>query len=81
MNAQPTPPVKTDEQEARSLAERHANERARGSDEPLPYPNVWDQLDPTKLPRGKIHSDEEVHRRYIEFCQLCPRPQKTKHTL
>ncbi len=61
------------------MAQRRDNERARRRGLPLPYPNLWDALDPTKVPRDA--TPEEIHRSYLEFSRLCrPRPRKT-HTL
>jgi hypothetical protein len=68
--------VKPPDLEARAIAEREANERAAAAGEPLPFPNMWDFLDPTKLSPGE-HTVEEVHQRYLEFRKICaPRPRK-----
>lgn len=64
---------------ARSLAQRSANERARGAGEPLPFPNPWDELDPTKLPP---HADpEQIHLRVVRLGEICRRPPCKRHTL
>ncbi len=67
------------EYEASKLSQRQANERAEAAGQPLPYPNIWDELDPTKLDRGA--SPEEVHRRYLEFRKLCTPPECKRHTI
>ena len=72
-------PMKSARQTTRALAERRANERAAREGCDLPHPNVWDALDPTKLPRDA--SPEEVHRRYLEFQKLCHPPERKKHYL
>lgn len=72
-------PIKDEEQSARAMAQRAANAEASRKEEPLPYPNIWDTLDPTKVDRNA--TIEEIHRRYLEFVKLCrPRP-KTRHAL
>lgn len=71
--------VKTREQERRALAERGANRRAARDGEPLPYPNIWDELDPTKAPPDA--TPEEIHERYKEFRKLCPPRPRIEHTL
>ncbi len=71
--------VKEPEQEARALAERKANADAAAAEEPLPYPNPWDTLDPTKLPRDA--TPEQMQQRYREFRKLCPPPARKVHML
>jgi hypothetical protein len=71
--------IKTKEQEERALAERAANERAQELGLPLPFPNMWDALDPTKLPRDA--TPEEIHERYKEFRKLCPPPPRKRHVI
>ena len=51
--------LKTEDRVARAIAQRDANERAREAGQPLPYPNPWDALDPTKLPRDA--TAEQLH--------------------
>lgn len=71
--------IKDEEQTARALAQRAANEEARGKGLPLPYPNIWDELDLTKVPPDA--TPEQIHDRYKEFIKLChPRPRK-RHVL
>ncbi|MEW6278894.1 MAG: hypothetical protein AB1758_09750 [Candidatus Eremiobacterota bacterium] len=67
---------KTPEQEERAMAERRANEEAKQKGEPLPFPNLWDFLDPTKVPEDA--SPQEISLRYREFCKICP-PRKRIH--
>ena len=71
--------IKTPEQEARAMAEREANRRAEERGEPLPFPNIWDTLDPTKLPRDA--TPEQIHQRYIEFMKICPKPKRKAYTI
>lgn len=52
------------------LAQRLENEQAAEQGRPLPYPNVWDRLDPTKVPRDA--SPEQVMASYHAFCEICP---------
>lgn len=62
-------------QERRQMAQRRANERAAKAGKPLPYPNIWDFLDPTKV--SPDATPEEIHRSYLEFTEICrPRPKK-----
>ena len=70
---------KTKRQVARALAERRANAIAAAQGRPLPFPNIWDELDPTKVPRDA--SPEEIQRRYAEFRRLCPPRPKKRHVL
>lgn len=65
--------------EERALAQRAANARAKARGEPLPYPNPWDALDPTKVSAGA--SPEEIARRYREFRALCPPPAPKRYTI
>lgn len=72
-------PLKTRKQIARALAERRANRFARDHGLPLPFPNIWDFLDPTKVSRDA--TPEEIEESYREFCKLCPPKRRKKHTL
>ena len=58
----------------RALAERRANAGAQRTGSPMPYPNIWDELDPTKVPRDA--SEEDLQRSYAEFRRLCPQDRK-----
>jgi hypothetical protein len=67
--------VKTRQQERRALAERAANAAARAAGLPLPFPNPWDALDPTKVPRDA--TPEQIQQSYRAFNEMCrPRPCK-----
>lgn len=72
--------IKSPEQEARALAEREANRRAEEEGQPLPYPNMWDALDPTKLDPREA-TPEKLAERYREFCKLCPPRKRKVHIL
>jgi hypothetical protein len=61
------------------MAERRANTAAARRGEPLPHPNIWDQLDPTKLPPGA--SQEQILQRTAAFLKLCPPPTRKRHYL
>lgn len=41
-------PAESQNRQARALSERLANEVAASEKRPLPFPNVWDAIDPTK---------------------------------
>ncbi len=71
--------IKDEEQAARALAQRAAKEEARKKGLPLPYPNIWDELDPTKVDRNA--SIEEIHLRYVEFTKLCQSRPRKRHIL
>ena len=65
--------------EERSVARRAANAAADREGRPLPYPNPWDALDPTKLRRDA--SFEARIQRVREFQKIC-RPYRPKtHTI
>lgn len=67
------------EEVERALAQRAANERAARAGKPLPYPNPWDAVDPTKLPRDA--TPEQIHQRYLEFTKICKAPPCKRHTI
>jgi len=68
-----------EKEEERAMAQRAANERARRAGRPLPYPNPWDAVDPTKVPRDA--SPEEIHRSYLEFSKICRPPPCKRYTI
>jgi hypothetical protein len=61
------------------MAQRAANEEASKKGLPLPYPNIWDFLDPTKLPPGA--TEEEIMARHREFKKICRPPRVKRHTI
>jgi hypothetical protein len=71
--------IKTREQELRAKRERAANASAQRAGKPLPFPNLWDELDPTKLPRDA--SEKSIQESYTEFCKLCPPTPRKTHVL
>jgi hypothetical protein len=75
----PQQPIKDEAQIARAMAQRAANAEASRKGEPLPYPNMWDVLDPTKVERNA--TIEEIHRSYLEFAELCRSRPKKRHAL
>ena len=64
---------------ARSLAQRAANELALRAGEPLPFPNPWDALDPTKLPPDA--DAEQLQERVMRLAAICRRPRCKRHTV
>jgi hypothetical protein len=63
----------------RALQQREANAAAYASGEPLPFPNIWDALDPTK-----VHPDAtaaEIRASHREFDRLCRRRPRKRHVL
>jgi hypothetical protein len=67
------------EKEQRAMAQRAANEAAKARGEPLPYPNVWDFLDPTKVPADA--TPEEIARSYEAFAKICRRRPCIRYVL
>jgi len=71
--------AKNAEQERLALDQRAANERAARVGESLPFPNLWDSLDPTKVARDA--SSDELQASYVAFSKLGrPRPRR-RHRL
>jgi hypothetical protein len=67
--------VKDPRQEERALRQREANAHAVENGEPLPFPNMWDAIDPTKVDRDSTPA--QVQASYRRFAELCrPRPRK-----
>jgi len=75
----PKGPFKTEEQIARALAERAANRETAARGLPLPHPNLWDAIDPTKVSRSA--TPQEILASYREFCRICPPHRPRRHTL
>ena len=68
-----------EERERRRLAQREANARAAEQGEPLPFPNIWDELDATKVPPSAPVEQRLASIR--EFRRICrPRP-KRRHSI
>jgi hypothetical protein len=65
--------------EERAMAQRAANEEASKKGLPLPYPNIWDFLDPTKLLPGATY--EELMASHREFKKICRPPREKRHTI
>lgn len=70
---------KTAAQEQRATDERGANARAATTGEPLPFPNVWDRWDPTKVPATA--TAEEIQASYVRFRRLCQPRARIRHRL
>jgi hypothetical protein len=73
------PFLKSPEQERRATAERRANEEAAALGQPLPFPNPWDGVDHTKVPRHATH--DELQASYAAFRVLCPPRARKQHRL
>jgi hypothetical protein len=72
--------LKSPEQEARAIAQREENRRAKEMGLPLPYPNIWDSWDPTKLDPEEA-TPEAIERSCREFRKLCRPRERKKHIL
>lgn len=72
-------PLKTPEQERRAESERAANDRAAAQGLPLPYPNLWDGIDPTKVAPGA--TEDELQASYAAFRTLCRPRARKQHRL
>ncbi len=60
----------------RGIEQRRANEEAQAAGDPLPYPNIWDLLDPTKVPADA--DSEALAESYRAFRKICrPKPKIT----
>lgn len=64
--------------EERALEQRAANAAAARAGRPLPFPNPWDTLDPTKLPRDA--SEAARLERITELRKIC-KPRRKRHTI
>jgi hypothetical protein len=67
------------EREQRAIERRQANAEAARTGRPLPHPNPWDALDPTKLDAA-VDADAAAAR-YRAFCKLCPPRRWKTHVL
>lgn len=67
------------EREQRAAAQRDANAAARERGEPLPFPNPWDELDPTKV--AVDATPDEVLRSHEAFNRICRPPPCIRHVL
>lgn len=65
--------------EQRALAQRQANEQAHARGEPLPFPNPFDGLDPTKVGEGA--SREDLLHSYSAFAAICRPIPCRRHVL
>jgi hypothetical protein len=65
--------------EERALAQRAANQKAAREGKPLPYPNPFDRLDPTKLPPDA--SPSQIMERHRKFREICRPFQPKRHTI
>jgi hypothetical protein len=63
----------------RCLRQREANRIAHERGEPLPHPNPWDTLDPTKVEPGA--TAEQITESYREFRRRCPPPATKRYTM
>ena len=70
---------KTPAQQERALAERRANEEASQQGIPLPFPNPWDSVDATKVPRDA--TDAQIQASYEAFCSQCRPRARKQHRL
>jgi hypothetical protein len=70
---------KTADQERLALEQRAANQSAALAGEPLPFPNMWEQLDPTKVARDA--GPDELQSSYVAFSKLCPPKPRRRHRL
>ncbi len=72
--------IKSSEQEDRAIAQREANRKAAEEGAPLPYPKVWDALDPTKID-ARDSDPEALEKSWREFRKLCRPRKRRKHSL
>ena len=55
--------------EAVAVAQRAENASAQARGEPMPFPNPWDGVDPTKVPADA--TPEQITASYKAFSQIC----------
>ena len=72
-------PPKTKEQERRAELERESNVRAQLAGQLLPFPNLWDHVDPTKV--CPPATDTELQDSYAEFRKICRPRARKQHRL
>lgn len=65
--------------EERAATQRVANMEAIREGRPLPYPNSWDELDPTKVSADS--TPEQLAERHRQFTKLCRPFQPKRHTI
>ncbi len=65
--------------EERALAQREANAAAARAGQPIPFPNFFSLVDPTKLPADA--PPQAIRQRYREFCKICRPFQPKRHTI
>lgn len=61
------------------MAQRTANVEAQREGRPLPYPNPFDLLDPTKVPADA--APEQVAESHRQFRKICRPFQPKRHTI
>ncbi len=66
------------EKEALAIAQRAANADAQARGLPMPFPNPWDKLDPTKV--GPAATPEEITASYKAFRAIC-HVRTRRHTI
>ena len=71
--------IKSEAQERRSEDERAANLRAVAEGRPLPSPNMWDRLDPTKVAPDAMPG--EIQASFVRFQKLCRPRARIRHRL
>ncbi len=71
--------MKTSRQIEKAASERLANAHAADAGGPLPFPNPWDNFDPTKVARDASPAD--ITRSYLEFTKLCQKRPRRTHRL
>jgi hypothetical protein len=71
--------TKSEKQERRAEQERAANVRAAAEGRPLPSPNIWDRLDPTKVRPGA--TAEDIQASFARFQKLCRPRARIRHRL
>jgi hypothetical protein len=74
--------LKSPQQIAVALRQRLQNEQARHGGTVLPHPNLWDELDPTKVHAGIDGATrEQLFHSTREFLKRCPPRARRRHTI